>query len=290
MIPELILLAGATCSPITGDRILVSDIVKSVPALSALPADTMVGYAPVPGARRIFRPDELVRFAKLHGLSMDVPRSACVEWPTRSLSDEQILGAMRRTPELQSARIEIIDRSRSKAPAGEIQFPKQTLQRPATSSVTEPVMWRGFITYAPNKRFPIWAKVRIAVSMTRVVATHPITAGDTILASKIRLETADEFPFTEGPARSADDVVDRVSRRSITEGSPISRLALAQPFAIAKGDTITVEAKNGAAHISIEGKAESAGRAGEMISVRNVTSGKIFRARVDGKGKASVQP
>jgi flagella basal body P-ring formation protein FlgA len=38
----------------------------------------------------------------------------------------------------------------------------------------------------------------------------------------------------------------------------------------------------------LTGKAESAGRSGDMVAIRNMTSNKLFQARITGKGKALV--
>ncbi len=43
-------------------------------------------------------------------------------------------------------------------------------------------------------------------------------------------------------------------------------------------------------HIEAEGIAEEAGRTGAVITVRNVKSGKKFRARVEDKDKVVVVP
>jgi len=40
--------------------------------------------------------------------------------------------------------------------------------------------------------------------------------------------------------------------------------------------------------VTVEAKAESAGRRGEMLSFRNPETGKVFRARVEDKGRASI--
>jgi flagella basal body P-ring formation protein FlgA len=49
-----------------------------------------------------------------------------------------------------------------------------------------------------------------------------------------------------------------------------------------------VEVHSAAALIRLEATAETAGRRGEFVNVRNVSSGKVFRVRVEGKGLARL--
>jgi len=52
---------------------------------------------------------------------------------------------------------------------------------------------------------------------------------------------------------------------------------------------VGVEAHYGAASVRFEGRAESPGRIGDRIPVRNMESGKTFRARVVRKGLVAVE-
>jgi flagella basal body P-ring formation protein FlgA len=58
------------------------------------------------------------------------------------------------------------------------------------------------------------------------------------------------------------------------------------PPDVNRGDMVEVEVRSGAAHLAFTGKAETAGRSGDTIAIRNLSSNKVFQARVDGKGRA----
>jgi flagella basal body P-ring formation protein FlgA len=49
---------------------------------------------------------------------------------------------------------------------------------------------------------------------------------------------------------------------------------------------VEVEVRSGAAHLAFTGKAESTGRSGDTVVIRNLSSNKVFQARIEGKGKA----
>ena len=57
-----------------------------------------------------------------------------------------------------------------------------------------------------------------------------------------------------------------------------------------RGDLVDVTAISGAAQLHVPALAETPGRQGDMISLKNPRSGKIFRARIEGKDKALVMP
>jgi len=69
-------------------------------------------------------------------------------------------------------------------------------------------------------------------------------------------------------------------------GSPVLRSNLLEAFQVERGETVEVTVLSGAAHLELEAIAETSGRRGDVISLRNPRSEKTFRARIDGKGRA----
>jgi flagella basal body P-ring formation protein FlgA len=57
---------------------------------------------------------------------------------------------------------------------------------------------------------------------------------------------------------------------------------------VERGDKIAIEVSSGGARLTFDAMAESSGHAGDSIMVRNPESGRLFRAKVEGKGRASV--
>jgi flagella basal body P-ring formation protein FlgA len=55
-----------------------------------------------------------------------------------------------------------------------------------------------------------------------------------------------------------------------------------------RGETVHVEVRNGAARLELDGIAETSGSVGQFIPILNSSSKKRFRARVEGKGRVSV--
>ena len=64
---------------------------------------------------------------------------------------------------------------------------------------------------------------------------------------------------------------------------------LTTPREVERGDKIAVEVSSGGALLAFEATAESSGRAGDSIVVRNPENGRLFQAKVEGKGKVWVK-
>jgi hypothetical protein len=64
---------------------------------------------------------------------------------------------------------------------------------------------------------------------------------------------------------------------------------LQDSLAIARGEHVNVEVRSGAAHIRFDASAESNGRTGDTVLVRNPINGRLFQAKVMAKGKVVVQ-
>jgi flagella basal body P-ring formation protein FlgA len=91
----------------------------------------------------------------------------------------------------------------------------------------------------------------------------------------------------DGPADPAA-VVGLAPRRRIPAGETISLRQLSPPADIRRGDRVDAEVHRGLARISVESAAESGGKRGEAILLRNLETGRRFRAKVTGRGKAIV--
>ena len=59
----------ATCQTVTGERIYASDLSWAIPAFSILPRDTIIGYSPAPGSRRVLQFPELKRLGMRYGVA-----------------------------------------------------------------------------------------------------------------------------------------------------------------------------------------------------------------------------
>jgi flagella basal body P-ring formation protein FlgA len=284
------LLFMAACLPLAGDgdRILPADLAGAEPAFAALPGDAMLGFRPAPGVRRRFSVAELGRLARRYGLEIEPKSEICLERPLRLLSAADLMPVLRASLALPEARIEIVDYSRYSVPRGLLEFPRTALRAPPLQQPQATTVWRGFIRFGRTQRFAVWARVRVLVRTGRVVAAETLGAGKPIAAAQLRSETYEGFPPRVAPLISIDQAVGRAPRRPISAGAVLTESGLENPYEVGRGDTVRVQVSRGEARLEMQGRAEAAGRRGQMIPVRNPSSGKRFPARVEGAGRVVV--
>jgi flagella basal body P-ring formation protein FlgA len=274
------------CVEVEGDRILARDFAVSLPGFSQLPPETQLSPAPMPGMRRFFRPFEVVALAKRYSVAIDPDASVCFERQTEMLDRDRVLEAMRLALPLPDLKIEIVETSLYPVPRGRLEFRRESLAAPASPSARIPVEWRGSVIYGENQRFGIWARVLISAPTSCVVAAEALKKGEAIGTSQVRVETADRFPIAGDVAQTVEQVVGRAPMRAVLPGTEIHLGQLIVLPDVNRGDMVEVEVRSGAAHLAFTGKAETAGRSGDTIAIRNLSSNKVFQARVDGKGRA----
>jgi flagella basal body P-ring formation protein FlgA len=287
VIPALLALATSPggCQLIRSDRILARDVAAVVPAFAQVPADFPLGYVMTSGEPRILRGVDLQRIAKNQRFELDQLPDVCFARETFVPKVEQIRETMLAELKIVDAKIEFLSWSQHPAPTGELVFPLSGLQPSAQSDA----LWRGYVRYGAGLKFPVWAKVRVTATTTRAVATANIQPGKPILASQVRLENCEDSPLDETVARNLEDVVGLVAKSSVHAGSPIRKAQIERPPDVARGDSVMVQVFVGGAYLKLEGRAETNGVTGSTILVRNLSSGKDFRAQVTGKGQAQIQ-
>jgi flagella basal body P-ring formation protein FlgA len=277
------------CEMIANDRIFGEDLAKAVPSfLNKIPGDAVIGYSPAPGARRDFGSVELQRIGAPYGVAVAKDAKACFEWSLQPLTDDVVRAAIRDSLHSPDARVDVFAISRSQAPAGKVSFPISGLLASTLTGPDTPVTWRGEVQYHGSRKFSVWARVKVSATMTRVVATQLILPGQNVAPDQVRIETYDDFPLRNDIARNLEEVIGRMPRRAIRVGLPVFRSDLIEPLLVQRGDLVDVTAISGAAQLHLPAIAETPGRQGDMISLKNSRSGKTFRARIEGKDKALV--
>src|SRR5579863_3457863 len=125
------------CVPVDGDRILMRDLARTLPPFKALDPNQPVGFAPLPGARRVFLPKELTAMARVSGITLEGAVSVCFERATAMLAPSQLETAIRHSVG-DGVHFEITDFSRYPVPPGELQFSKSGLNYPPAGSAGTP--------------------------------------------------------------------------------------------------------------------------------------------------------
>jgi flagella basal body P-ring formation protein FlgA len=196
---------------------------------------------------------------------------------------------MREALPIPELKIEITETSLFPVPPGRIEFRRDGLSNPGNPAAATPVLWHGSIVYGENRRFPIWVRVVVSAKLPRVIATSPLKHGEPIRPEQVREELVTSFPVRGDLAEKAEQVIGKAAWRDIPAEAQIRLAQLTQPPDVGRGDMVDVEVHSGNARLALTAKAETAGRSGDLISIRNLTSDRVFQARVSGKGKAVVE-
>lgn len=280
---------GPACHSVEGDRIRAQDLAAVFPEFHRVPAETLFGQAPLPGAQRIFHSPELRALARRFGIDLSSAPDTCFEWALQHLDRAGAIAAMQESLQIPDAKIEIADIISAPVPAGRIEFPLDSLGTPSPSGPSVPVLWRGAVVYGDSHRFPIWARVGITAPCRKLIAVESLKTGRPIEARQLRATTSACFPVSAKAIPPIPEVAGMVPLRPIAAGTELHLDFLALPNDVNRGDVVHIEVRSGAARLAFTGHALTGGRSGDTISVRNPDSNRTFQARVTGKGTAIVE-
>jgi flagella basal body P-ring formation protein FlgA len=278
--------AASACAPVHDSVLRARDLAAVDARFAAAPPEEVIGYAPAPGSRRVFAEAEMTRFARRFAIE-GVARPVCFAYAMKPLDRAGALAAI--VQAIPGVEAEILDAPRFPVPDGRIVFPLNALPKPPAFRMTEPIVWRGYIEYAEGRRFTIWASVRLSVTRQRVFAMADLPIGHTVGPGDVEVRTVSEFPDSPHWAETTADAVEHRMRRAVQAGMRIPANAIEPSIqAVGRGDEVRVEVAAGGARLQIDARAEGSAVLGGMVKLRNPKSGKVFEARVTGKGTASV--
>jgi flagella basal body P-ring formation protein FlgA len=120
-----------------------------------------------------------------------------------------------------------------------------------------------------------------------VVAAHDLHAGQRLAAADFRLET--EAALRDSRPVSIEELSGRRLRRTVRAGTAVRVEWTDFPPDVARGETVQVEVRCGAAMLAFEGRAEASGTAGQTVAVFNPRTRKRFQARVEGPGRFLIK-
>lgn len=129
--------------------------------------------------------------------------------------------------------------------------------------------------------------VRGEISAEVLVTATALPAGRGIAAADLTLERRDVSGVPDALSEAAE-VVGQSSRRSLRAGQIMQRQMLVAPVLVRRGATVHIVARSGPVEVTSAGEALEAGRAEEIIRVRNGATGKVIRVRITASG--TVEP
>jgi len=116
-----------------------------------------------------------------------------------------------------------------------------------------------------------------------------LSPGQILKTGDLRLMEENGFPKRLPALANLEAAIGLVARRAIPAGSVLTAAMLEPPNDVERGQTVLVEVHSGAATVKVEAKAESAGRRGDTVAMRNASSGSLFHGQIEGKGRVIVK-
>ena len=174
------------------------------------------------------------------------------------------------------------------APSPSIRIPESSYRE----EVSLDSMGRGYARFVYKILSPegkvirkLWIPVRIDRKVKAVEARVSIPRGTLITKEMVK---SAEIPSmrARGAPSSLNEVVGKVARRDILPGEVIKERDLVPNFVVKKGKPVKVVYDSGPIHIELLGVALDSGAVGNIIRVKNVSTGKILRCRVEEDGSA----
>jgi flagella basal body P-ring formation protein FlgA len=284
-------LARAACIAVPSSHLFARDLSMTIPLFQELDPDTIIGFAPFPGTVRVLSSHDVALTARRYGLAFppgEIAPSACVERILRHLSLDEMRLALLSALDITGVQLEILDFSNQALPPGQLSFQRALLNKPPGDNPQASVIWRGKLIYDDRRSLVVWAKIRVSVDRKMFVAKETIPKGTVIRADQIATTRVRQFPAIESATGSPLVVVGKVARRTLVAGQPIGADELDTFKDVARGATVHVRAIDGGASIRFDAIAQASGQKGDIIMVHNPSSGRNFRALVEGQGQVVV--
>ena len=113
-----------------------------------------------------------------------------------------------------------------------------------------------------------------------VISQHALPKGHRLRAEDVKLQLQAINRLHQGYFLQPNRVIGQALRRNLSAGSVLTPGLLTPPMSIRKGDQVTILARYGPLIVKTLGQALTSGRLGAQISVRNLQSNTVVKARV----------
>lgn len=147
-------------------------------------------------------------------------------------------------------------------------------------SVTKLARQQLTLACSGTKGWPIKVSTDMKIFLPVVISTGVINRGENITAKQLKREETDITRNHRGFYHRIDKVTGMSAKRRIRPNQILSPDLLAQPQLIKRGETIKIIANRDGISASMPGEALEKGGEGEVIRVKNLSSGKTIEAKV----------
>ncbi len=130
---------------------------------------------------------------------------------------------------------------------------------------------------------PTWTlvvNVEVQVLLPVLFSTQVIERGDSITAAMLKHQEVDVAKAMRSFYQREEQLIGMGAKRRIRENQQLSQELISLPVLIHRGDKVKVVAGRDGIAASVSGEAQENGAEGELIRVKNISSGKNISAKV----------
>ncbi len=121
-----------------------------------------------------------------------------------------------------------------------------------------------------------------------VTATRPLKRETVVTEMDVALAERDVGLLSQGYLTTLKQAIGKKLTRTLLPDQVLAPVHVQQAEVIRKGDQVVISARSGGISVRMPGEALSDGAMGKQISVRNLGSKRVVRARVTGPGQVEV--
>jgi flagella basal body P-ring formation protein FlgA len=120
------------------------------------------------------------------------------------------------------------------------------------------------------------------------IAAIDLRRGAVLASRDVQLASFD-LAQLRNPCLNLNELIGKRIKRSVKLGEPIARDIVEFPPMVKRGEVVTISARSGGLHITATGVAQRNGKEGELIKVRNTSSGRDILCKVSAQGEVEVE-
>ena len=135
----------------------------------------------------------------------------------------------------------------------------------------------------------IFVPAQIKLFRPIVISTRPLKRHSVLQSSDVHLIERDVGLLGQGYLTDLNQVIGHKLTRTLISDQVVSPAAIAQAELVRRGDQVMISAAGSRMSVRMSGEALSDGAQGVQIRVRNLSSGRIIKARVVAPGQVEVE-
>ena len=161
----------------------------------------------------------------------------------------------------------------------------QSLESPAqpVGRVTVRVSCEG------STPWTVFVPAQVRIFRPVVVVKTALRRDSIIGAGDVALVEQDVSLLNRGYVTEVEQVIGRKLTRAARTDQVLTPAMLQLAEAVRRGDQVVISARSGGINVRMQGEVLSGDTLGQQISVRNLTSQRVIRARVAGPGQVEVE-